>query len=64
MASEEYNYGTFHKYMMQEDMHFRGGPPAGELAPVFDLPTVDESRFRLEDFRSKQPVLVEFASIT
>jgi hypothetical protein len=44
MAQNPYNYDTFRRHMMQEDMHFRGGPEPGQLAPDFDLPK--------EDFRS------------
>ena len=63
-AVEPYNYDTFRRHMMQEHMHFRGGPEPGQTAPDFDLPTVDGGRFRLSEYRGKQPVLIEFGSIT
>ena len=62
--TEPYNYDTFRRHMMKADMHFRGGPSAGESAPDFDLPTVDGRRFRLSEFRGQRPVLIEFGSIT
>lgn len=64
MAEHPYNYDTFKKDMMQKDMHFQGGSQPGQFAPDFDLPTVAGGRFRLSDFRGKQPVLLEFGSIT
>ena len=64
MAQEAYNYGTFRRHMMQEDMHFRGGPEPGQLAPEVDLPTVSGGRFRLSEYRGQRPVLLEFGSIT
>ncbi len=64
MAPETYNYDTFRKHMMKEHMHFPGGSQPGEMAPDFDLPTVDGGRSRLSQFRELRPVLIEFASIT
>ena len=64
MAQEAYNYDTFRRHMMQEDMHFRGGPEPGRLAPEIDLPTADGGRFRLSEYCGKRPVLLEFGSIT
>ncbi len=64
MAEEIYNYDTFLRHMMQKDMHFRGGPEPGQLAPDFDLPTISGARVRLSEFRGKRPVLLEFGSIT
>jgi hypothetical protein len=52
MATESYNYDTFRRHrrhMMKEDMHFRGGPEPGTIAPDFDLPSVQGGRFRLTD---------------
>ncbi len=40
MASKPSNYDTFRRHVRQEDIHFRGGPEPGQLAPDFDLPTV------------------------
>ena len=62
--SEPYNYDTFRRHMMKEDMHFRGGPGPGEIAPDFELPTVAGRQFRLSAFRGSRPVLMEFGSIT
>lgn len=62
--SETYNYETFRREMVQEDLHFRGGPEPGQLAPDFHLPTIDGSHFRLSDHRGRQPVLIQFGSIT
>lgn len=64
MAEETYNYDTFRRHMMHEDMHFRGGPAPGQFAPDFDLPTISGTRVRLSEFRGKRPVLIEFGSIT
>lgn len=62
--ADAYNYDTFRRHMMKEDMNFRGGPGAGEIAPDFELPTVEGGRFRLSDLRNERPVLLEFGSIT
>ncbi len=64
MTTESYNYDTFRRHMMQEDMHFRGGPVPGQMAPEFDLPTIKGDRIRLSSFRGQRPVLIEFGSIT
>ncbi len=64
MHSEPYNYDTFRRHMVKDDMHFRGGPESGQLAPDFDLPTVDGGRFRLSEHRAKRPVIIQFGSIT
>jgi hypothetical protein len=61
---EPYNYDTFRRHMMQQDMHFRGGPAPGQPAPDFDLPTLGGERFRLSQYRRQRPVLIEFGSIT
>lgn len=61
---EPYNYDTFRRHMFKEDLHFRGGPEPGQLAPDFDLPTIDGARFRLSEYRGQRPVLIEFGSIT
>lgn len=58
-----YNYDSFRKEMIKEDMDFRGGPQPGDLAPDFDLPTLDGGRFRLSDHRGR-PVLFQFGSYT
>jgi peroxiredoxin len=50
--------------MVKGDMHFPGGPEPEQLAPDFDLPTVDGRRFRLSDHRGKRPVIIQFGSIT
>lgn len=59
-----YNYDTFHRHMMQEDMHFRGGPAPGESAPDFDLPMTSGGQFHLHEYAGRRPVLIEFGSIT
>ena len=64
MTEETYNYDTFRRHMVPEDLGFRGGPRPGEPAPDFDLPTVGGGRFRLSAHRGKRPVLIEFGSIT
>jgi hypothetical protein len=64
VAAQPYNYDTFRRHMVKEDMQFRGGPEPGQPAPDFDLPTVDGHRFRLREYQGKQPVLIEFSSIT
>ena len=61
---EPYNYETFRRYMFKEDMHFRGGPEPGQMAPDFDLPTTDGRRFRLSAYRGERPLLIEFGSLT
>jgi len=58
------NYDTFRKHMFKEDRRFHGGPAPGQLAPDFDLPTVDGGRFRLSDYQRRLPVLIQFGSIT
>jgi hypothetical protein len=63
-AEETYNYDTFRKHMFKEDRRFHGGPAPGQLAPDFDLPTVDGGRFRLSDYQGRLPVLIQFGSIT
>jgi peroxiredoxin len=63
-VAESYNYDTFRRHIMEEDMHFSGGPQPGQPAPDFDLATVAGRRFRLADFRGRKPVLIEFGSIT
>lgn len=59
----DYNYETFRRSMMKQDMSFRGGPPPGTPAPDFDLPTTKGGRFSLVVCRGK-PVLLEFGSIS
>lgn len=63
-SSEAYNYDTFRRHMVREDMHFRGGPAPGRIAPDFDLPTVEGGHLRLAEHRDRRPVLIEFGSIT
>lgn len=60
----EYNYGTFRRELMQECLHFTGGPPPGMPAPDFELPLVSGGRFRLSSLRGLRPVLLEFGSAT
>ena len=62
--AETYNYVSFRKEMVQKDLHFPDGPEPGQVAPDFDLPTVDGGRFRLRDHHGRQPVLIQFGSIT
>ena len=64
MPDEPYNYDTFRRSMVHEDLRFTGGPGPGEPAPGFDLPAVGGGRFRLSAFRGVRPVLIEFGSIT
>jgi hypothetical protein len=64
MEEELYNYDTFRRHMMKEDLEFRGGPEPGRLAPDFDLSTVNGGRFRLSDYRNQKPVMIQFGSIT
>lgn len=64
MSEAAYNYDTFRRAMVREDMHFRGGSEPGQLAPDFDLPTIDGSRVRLSSHRGVRPVLIEFGSIS
>lgn len=64
VKAEPYNYDTFRRDMMQKDMHFRGGPGPGSIAPDFELPTVAGDSFHLEEHRGQRPVLIEFGSIT
>jgi hypothetical protein len=64
MSEEPYNYDTFRRHMVKEDLHFRGGPRPGAPAPDFDLPAIDGGRFRLSAHRGERPVLIEFGSIT
>lgn len=64
MTSILYNYDTFRRKMIEMDMHFRGNPEPGSLAPDFDLPKVAGGRFHLSEYREQRPVLIEFGSIT
>jgi hypothetical protein len=64
MSADVYNFDTFRWHIWEKGKHFRDGPEPGQLAPDFDLPTVAGGRFRLSDFRGKQPVLTQFGSIT
>jgi hypothetical protein len=64
MRAQDYNYDTYRREMVKRDLHFRGGPEAGQLAPDFDLPTVNGGRFRLRECIHQRPVLLEFACIT
>ena len=64
MTAEPYNFDTFRKEMVKEDMHFRGGAETGTVAPDFDLPTVGGGRFHLGEYAGQRPVLIEFGSIT
>src|SRR3954463_1348665 len=59
-----YNYDTFERSMLQEDMHFPGGPEPGQPAVAFELPTVDGGGFRLKNYLGQKPVLIESGSIT
>lgn len=59
-----YNYDTFRRHMVSEDLRFDGGPRPGEPAPEIDLPTVGGGRFRLGDHRGLRPVLFQFGSAT
>lgn len=63
MSDQTYNYESFERSVMEEDMSFQGGPRPGDPAPEIDLPTIDGGRFRLSDHRGK-PVLFEFGSYT
>ncbi|MBI4424205.1 MAG: redoxin domain-containing protein [Elusimicrobia bacterium] len=45
-------------------MRFRGGPRPGEPFPDFDLPTIDGSRVRKDQFVGQRPVLVTLGSAT
>ena len=62
--SETYNYDTFRKQRMKEDMHFPGGPQPGQPAIDFDLTATGGTRLRLSDSFGRQPVLLIFGSIT
>ncbi|MBI2876583.1 MAG: hypothetical protein HYY20_06855 [Candidatus Tectomicrobia bacterium] len=64
MEAELYNYDTFRKHMATGAMRFQGGPTVGQLAPDFDLPTVEGGQFRLSAHHGQRPVLLEFGSIT
>ena len=64
MDGENYNYSGFRKHMVQNDLHFPGGPEPGQVAPEIELPTIDGHQFRLSDYRGKRPVLIQFGSIT
>jgi hypothetical protein len=64
MPEESYNYDTFRRHMVKEDLRFRSGPRPGELAPDFELPTIDGGRFRLSAYRGVRPVLIELGSVT
>lgn len=64
MTAAPYNYDTFRREMVKNDMHFRGGPEPGSFAPDFDLPTVVGGRFQLSEYIGQRPVLIEFGSIT
>jgi hypothetical protein len=63
-SGELYNYDTFRRDMVKEDMRFSGGPAPGEEAQDFSLPRIDCGRFDLRSVRGVKPVLLMFASIT
>ena len=62
LDAQQYNYREFRRGM--RDLRFHGGPEPGQWAPDFDLPTIDNGRFRLQAHRGVRPVVVEFGSIT
>lgn len=64
MRVETYNYDTFRRELLWEELRFHGGAEPGQIAPDIDLPTVNGVCFRLKDYHGLSPVLIEFASIT
>jgi hypothetical protein len=64
MFAEAYNFDTFRQRFWKKSQYFSGGPEPGQLAPDFDLPTLNGSRFCLSNFCGKQPVFIQFGSIT
>jgi hypothetical protein len=64
MMAEAYNFSRFHRGLIKNDMHLPATPGPGQPAPDFTLPTTDGRQFRLNAFRGKQPVLIQFGSIT
>lgn len=64
MNSMAYNYESFHRSTLKDDLQFRGGPDPGDSAPDFDLETTEGARFRLSEWRNRMPVLLEFGSIS
>lgn len=62
--AEEYNYHTFRKSMVENDMHFHSGIAPGMRAPDFELPAVGGGRFKLGESLRQSPVLLTFGSIT
>lgn len=61
-----YNYDAFRKEYLVRDFeeHKIAGPEAGDAAPDFELRSIDGERFRLEDFRGEQNVVLTFGSAT
>lgn len=58
-----YRQPHFSSRTLVDDMDFGPlSPRPGDPFPDFDLPTLDGSRVRLEDFRGKKPFLVTLAS--
>jgi hypothetical protein len=64
-AAASYNYDRFPTFLIYRDLarSLRDAVRPGELAPDFDLETVDGSRLRLSDLRGR-PVLLHFGSLT
>ena len=61
---DAYNYDAFRREIMKEDMHFSGGPPPGDVAPDFTLPTITGTTFRLGSFPRIRPALLVFGAIS
>ncbi len=59
-----YNYDSFRRELIKQDMHFSGGPAPGTDAPDFDLQTISGRLFRLGTLRGIRPALLVFGSIT
>lgn len=64
MNAATYNYESFHRSTLKEELQFRSGPEPGQSAPDFDLETTEGRRFRLSECRNRMPVLLEFGSIS
>ncbi|MDE3076958.1 MAG: redoxin domain-containing protein [Chloroflexota bacterium] len=64
-ATSEYNYHTFVPSETRgKTNEFKLVAKVGELAPDFELPTIEGERVRLSSFRGQKHVVLEFGSIT
>lgn len=65
-ASKSYNYRSFTREQLRQQLDPKPmkGPKAGEEAPDFELPSLDEGRVRLSDYAGDKNVVLTFGSAT